>query len=194
VKRTLVGDPKALTAALALLLVAGLGAREASAETRAFVIDAAASQIRFFATSRFVDAEGRFRRFEGTIRIDETRPETASGTLVVELGSVDTRNGLRDDHLRSSDFFDVDRHPTATFVTTAVQPGDRQWTVLGQLTIRGVSRPITVPVAVSRAGDALHVVGELIVHRRDFGITYQSVLNPIKDEVRVRVELTARPR
>lgn len=193
-KPTLVGDPKALTAALALLLVARLGAWEASAEARAFVIDPAASQIRFFATSRFVDAEGWFRRFEGTIRIDETRPDTASGTLVVELASVDTRNGLRDDHLRSSDFFDVDRHPTATFVTTAVQPGDRQWTVLGQLTIRGVNRPITVPVAVSRAGDAFHVVGELIVRRRDFGITYQSVLNPIKDEVRVRVELTARPR
>ena len=90
-KRTLVGDPKTLTAALALLLVAGLGAREASAEARAFVIDPAASQIRFFATSRFVDAEGRFRRFEGTIRIDETRPETASGTLVVELGSARRR-------------------------------------------------------------------------------------------------------
>lgn len=192
-RRQRAGSRRVLGVALWLTLVAA--APEAWADAaRAFVVDPATSHIRFYATSRFVDAEGWFHRFDGTILIDESRAEGASGKLVVELASVDTRNRLRDDHLRSADFFDVDRHPTATFVTTAVQPGDRQWTVLGQLTIRGVSRPITLPVTVSRIGDALRVAGELVVSRREFGISYQSVLNPIKDEVRVRIELVARPR
>jgi polyisoprenoid-binding protein YceI len=182
-----------LSIALAVSLALGAAATARAQAGRTLAIDPAASHVGFSATSRFVDAEGRFHRFEGTIRIDEAGSE-ASGALTVELASVDTRNRLRDDHLRSSDFLDVDRHPTATFVTTSVSPGDRQWTVSGRLTIRGVSRPVTLPVTVSRADGGLRVAGELVVSRREFGISYQSVLNPIRDEVRVRVDLVARPR
>lgn len=160
---------------------------------RTWVVDLAASQLRFFATSRFVDAEGRFTRFRGTVRLDPERPEAATGELVVEVASVDTRNRLRDDHLRSADFFDTDQHPTATFVTAAVQPAPGRWLVTGALTIRGVTRRITVPVRVDLSGDTLRIAAEFTLNRQDFGIAYRSFLNPIRDEVRVWADLTARP-
>jgi polyisoprenoid-binding protein YceI len=182
----------ARTSAVVGLLVAPFTAALAPADaTGVFVIDPAKSQIRFFATSRFVDAEGNFRRFSGTLRFDPARVETASGEVVVDITSIDTRNGLRDDHLRSADFFDAERHPTATFVTTTIQPAAEGVLVSGQLTIRGVTRPVSVPVALTREADAIRIVGEVALNRREYGIRYQSILNPIRDPVRLRVDLVA---
>jgi polyisoprenoid-binding protein YceI len=181
------------TVGLWLALGAAPAAPAGAQDGRTLIVDPAASHVGFSATSRFVSAEGRFHRFEGTIRIDDTG-SGASGALTVDLASVDTDNRLRDDHLRSSDFLDVERHPTARFVTESVTPGEPRWTVTGRLTIRGVSRPVTLPVSVRRSDDGLRVSGELVISRREFGITYRSVLNPIRDEVRVRVDLLARPR
>jgi polyisoprenoid-binding protein YceI len=111
--------------------------------------------------------------------------------VVVDITSIDTRNGLRDDHLRSADFFDAERHPTATFVTTTIQPAAEGVLVSGQLTIRGVTRPVSVPVALTREADAIRIVGEVALNRREYGIRYQSILNPIRDPVRLRVDLVA---
>jgi len=171
---------------LALLLPAIAGA-----ETRVYVIDPARSQIRFHAVSRFMDADGAFRRFGGEVRIEDGRPETASGRVTVEVASIDTGIRMRDTHLRSDDFFDVERHPQATFVTTAVRPEGGRFVVSGELTIRGVTRPLTVPVAVTATADALRITGDLTVNRREFGVAYQSRLNPVGDEVSVFFDLTA---
>jgi polyisoprenoid-binding protein YceI len=173
--------------ALVLLLLPGI----AAAETRVYVVDPARSQIRFHATSRFMDADGAFHRFGGEIRLEDGRPETAAGQLTVEVASIDTGIGMRDNHLRSADFFDAERHSQATFVATAVRPEGTRLVVSGELTIRGVTRPLTVPVAVSVTPDSLRITGDLSVNRREFGVAYQSRLNPVADDVKVSVDITA---
>ncbi len=175
----------------ALLLLLPLGA---AAEPRVYAIDPARSQIRFHAISRFMDADGRFHRFGGELRLEDQRLETASGRVTVEVASIDTGIGMRDNHLRSDDFFDAPRYPQATFAVGGVRREGERVTVSGELTIRDVTRPLTVPVTVAVADGTIRVTGELTLNRREFGIAYQSRLNPIKDEVTVRFDLTAVPK
>jgi polyisoprenoid-binding protein YceI len=181
---------RAVLVALAWLLVSS----GAGAEPRRYVVDPDRSRIRFHATSRFMDADGGFRRFGGEILLEEGRPETASGRVTVEVASIDTGIRRRDDHLRSDDFLDTARHPQATFVVTAVRPEGERVVVEGALTIRGVTRPLAVPARVTLAEGVLRVTAELTVSRRAFGVAYQSWLNPIGDEVRMVVDLTAEAR
>jgi polyisoprenoid-binding protein YceI len=171
---------------LVLALAAG-----AAAEPRSYVVDPARSQIRFHAVSRLVDADGAFRRFAGELRLEPARPESASGRIVVEVASIDTANQRRDDHLRSPDFFDAARHPRAVFALTAVRAEGAQTVATGELTIRGVTRPLSVPVTVTLADDSVRATGRFVVNRRQFGIAYQSWLNPVRDEVAVSFDLTA---
>lgn len=177
--------------ALAAGLLALLVATTAGAESRVYAIDPARSRIGFHATSRLMDADGGFSRFGGEIRLEDDRLETAIGQVTVEVASLDTGIPLRDRHLRSDDFFDVQRYPRATFVVSAVRREGDRVTVAGDLTIRGVSRPLQSPVTVTVSGSGVRVVGSFTVNRRDFGIAYQSRLNPVGDEVRVSFELVA---
>jgi polyisoprenoid-binding protein YceI len=174
----------------ALLLLTSVAAR---AEPRLYAIDPARSQLRFYAVSRFMDADGGFRRFAGEVRLEDGRPETATGRVTVEVASIDTANGTRDNHLRSEDFFDARRFPEATLVVGGARREGERVLVTGELAIRGVSRPVTVPVTVAVAGGVIRVTGDLVVNRREFGIAYQSRLNPIKDDVKVRFDLTLVP-
>ena len=173
-----------------LLLVLAL-ATAAAAEPRSYVLDPAKSHIRFHAVSRFVDADGAFRRFAGELRLEPGRQETASGRIVVEVASIDTASQKRDDHLRSPDFFDAARYSEAVFALTAVRAEGGQTMVTGDLTIRGVTRPLSVPVTVTVADDSVRAAGRFVVNRREFGIAYQGWLNPVRDEVTVSFELTA---
>jgi polyisoprenoid-binding protein YceI len=179
---------------VAITALAVLAASLAAAEPRRYVIDPQRSAIRFHAVSRLMDADGSFARFAGEIRLDDGRPETASTRLTIEVASLDTGIRMRDTHLRSEDFFDVERHPQAVFESSGVRREGERVAVTGRLTIRGVTRPLTVPVTVTEAAGALRVVGEVTLNRREFGIAYQSRLNPIQDEVRVRFELVAVPK
>ncbi len=180
---------------LLLVLVATCAGRTALGDdARLYVVEPARSQIRFEAVSRFVNATGTFGRFGGEVRFDEARPETASARVQVEVASLDTRNSQRDDHLRDDDFFAAARHPTATFVTSSIRRDGNRFVVEGQLTIRGVTHPLTVPVTVTPGGSGFRIQGEFTVNRRAFGVSYQSFLNPVRDEVRVAFDLSAIPR
>ena len=184
-----------MTRLLAAVALAGLlwpGA--AGAEARRYVIDPAASQVRFHATSKFMDADGRFGRVSGELRVDEASPESATGEVDVDVRTIDTGIGLRDRHLRSDDFLDVERYPRATFVLAGARRDGPGFVVTGDLTIRGVTRRLDVPVRVTLGPDAIRVTGELTLDRRDFGVAYQSRLNPVGDRVAVSLDLRATAR
>ena len=86
----------------------------------------------------------RSATFEGTLELAE-RPEDSKVSVTIEAGSVETRDENRDNHLRTNDFFDVENHPTWTFVSTAIKPVTASsWKVEGDLTIRGVTRSVTL--------------------------------------------------
>lgn len=164
----------------------------AAAEPLRFRIQPEASEISFRATSRLMNAEGRFSRFSGDVIVDPAVITGARITLAIEAASIDTGIEMRDNHLRSSDFFDVERFPTVAFQSVRVESAGRGATVIGHLTLHGVTREIAVPIDVQVASTALVASGEFIVNRREYGMNYNSRLNPIGNEVRVTFTFRAR--
>ena len=95
-----------------------------------------------------------------------------SGIITVAAGSINTKNPVRDKHLRSADFFDVATHPDISFAVDDVSPGDEGVRVTGRLTIRGRTRPASFDARVSSADDEVWLDGELQVNRADYGMTW----------------------
>jgi len=181
-----------VAAALLLALASLPWSATARADALRFRIQPEASEVTFKATSRFMNADGRFHRLAGEVVVDPKDLTTAKVTLSIDATSIDTGIGLRDNHLRSEDFFDVRQFPTITFQSLRVEGAGRRATVLGRLSLHGVAREIAVPVDIDLTSPALVATGELVINRRDYGITYQSFLNPIGNEVRVAFTFRAR--
>jgi polyisoprenoid-binding protein YceI len=178
---------------LGVLVLAMLGPTAArGAQPLRFHIQPEASEITFRATSRLMNAEGRFGRFSGDVLADPNSPAGARITVTIEAASVDTGIQMRDKHLRSADFFDVERFPTIAFQSVQVEAAGRRTTVVGRLSLHGVTREIAVPVDVQITDTALVATGEFIVNRGEYAMNYNSLLNPIGNEVRVAFTFRAR--
>ncbi|MDX3239598.1 YceI family protein [Streptomyces sp. ME03-5709C] len=125
---------------------------------------------------------GRFTAFAGRIDVAQ-QPLASFVEAVIDAASIDTGNGTRDEHLRSADFLDVDRHPTVTYRSSSLDPvaGDR-WTVHGELTMRGVTRPVDLDLAYLGTGPdpwggvraAFRATAEL--RREDFAMNWNQVV------------------
>lgn len=173
----------ALVVAVLLLIVGS--AAPSRAEVVRLRIDPAASALTFHATSRLVNADGRFHRFAGSVSVDPGDPATARVSVTVDAASIDTDNTKRDNHLRSEDFFWAERYPTIVFESASAQPDAASVAVVGRLTIRGVTRDIRVPTTVELSPDGFVARGQFELKRSDYEMTYQSRLNPVGDVVRV---------
>lgn len=172
-------------AVVAVLLIAISAAGPARADLVRLRIDPADSALTFHATSRLVNADGRFHRFGGNVSVDPGDPTTARVSVTVEAASIDTANAKRDNHLRSSDFFWAERYPTIVFESVSADRDAGGVAVLGRLTIRGVTRDIRVPATVEVSPDGFVARGQFDLKRSDYDMTYQSRLNPVGDVVRV---------
>ena len=160
------------------------------AEVTRFRIQPETSELTFHATSRLMNADGRFSRFAGDVTVDPADLNTARVTVSVEAASLDTGISRRDRHLRREDFFDVEKFPAITFESLRVEGAGRRLLVVGRLTLHGVTREMRVPVDVSVAGSRLEARGQFDVKRTDHRMTYDSAVNPVGD--RVRIEFTFR--
>lgn len=176
----------------ALTLVILAGSDPARAESLRFRIQPEASEITFRATSRLMNAEGHFGRFSGDVVADPAGPTGARISLTIDAASLETGIEMRDKHLRSADFFDIERFPTIAFQSVRVEAAGRRATVMGRLTLHGVTREIAVPVDVQITETALVASGEFIVNRGEYAMNYNSFLNPIGNEVRVAFTFRAR--
>lgn len=151
--------------------------------TGTWVIDPVHSRIGFAVKHLGINTvRGRFDRFEGTLEVIKDL-STATVTGVVEAGSIDTRFAMRDDHLRSPDFFDVENHPKVSFGSTAITPsGGERFKLSGEITIRGITKEITLEgethgTATDQGGNervGLNVTGAL--RRSDFGMPYKETV------------------
>ena len=175
------------------LLLALLEAGPTWADTVRYRLGPPHGQVVFKATSRLVDAAGRFHRFGGEVRVDPNALGQAVVSLAIDAASVDTGIVRRDDHLRSEDFFHVSRFPQITFASRRVAPGDGKVLVTGDLTLHGVSREVTVPVELELSAGALRARGEFAIRMSDYGMTYRSWFNPLRDEVRLLFDLRGVP-
>jgi polyisoprenoid-binding protein YceI len=146
-------------------------------------IDPAHSELQFIARHMMIaKVRGRFREFSGTLNIAEV-PEQSWVEVTIKAASIDTGDQQRDAHLRSPDFLDVERYPELRFRSTSVREGDGdRWQVTGDLTIRDVTRPVTLDVEY--CGAATDPWGKLRagflasteIDREEFDITWNQAL------------------
>jgi polyisoprenoid-binding protein YceI len=153
-------------------------------EVGTWVIDPSHASFEFVARHLMARVRGRFSGVSGVATIAEV-PKEATLQVEIDAASVDTKDPSRDAHLRSSDFFGVEEHPTISFRSTAVRAGDGEhyWKVDGDLTVNGITRPVTVDVEFLGAGidpwgnqriGFSGVVPE--VNREDWGLTWNAAL------------------
>jgi polyisoprenoid-binding protein YceI len=174
-----------------LLTLLILATMTAVAQPRPHVVDHAHSQINFVAEARFISAHGYFDKWEAEVQLDPAKIENSSFKITIEAASVNTRVARRDDHLRSKDFFDVATYPQITLVSKKVtKTGDRKYAVVGDLTLRGVTKQIEVEIThVFYENNRGRFRCSFPINRKDFGMTYNSNMNPIEDVVQVQVDI-----
>jgi len=169
-------------------------------------IDPAHSGVEFVVTHLMISkVRGRFSDISGTVVTDGT-PEGSRIEAEIGTASITTNDAGRDTHLRSGDFFDVEKFPKIRFVSTAVKPtGDDEFVVTGDLTIRDVTRPVEMKVTSEGStkdpwgNDRAGFSGSLKIDRREFGLTWNQALEAggvmVSNDVRltIDVELTHAP-
>jgi polyisoprenoid-binding protein YceI len=144
--------------------------------------------------------KGFFHGFDGALTIGEDGSARAEGT--VDVATVDTREAKRDEHLRSPDFFDAERFPTLTFVSTGIRAeDDDEYVIDGELTIHGVTQPVSLRAEVTGSdvdpwGNervALDVSGK--IKRSDYGMTFNQALGSgnmlVGDAVKIALSVSA---
>jgi polyisoprenoid-binding protein YceI len=126
---------------------------------------------------------GKFNEFDGHIVYDESDITRSSMRGTIKVASIDTDNQERDEHLRSADFFDAVNHPEITFVSKRVEKRGNGQVLIGDLTIRGTSKEVTIPFAITGKIDGLRgetVIGfeaTLQINRKDFGVAYHRLMD-----------------
>jgi polyisoprenoid-binding protein YceI len=153
----------------------------------------------------FTTVRGKFNELIGTIQVDAERPDRSSVEVEIPTATIDTGVERRDDHLRSGDFLDVEHYPTISFrsrrVEGATHEAGKRFKVVGDLTIRGETRAVTLdatyegegkdPWGGTRAGFSASTT----IDRRDFGLTWNQALETggvlVGNEIRIEIEVQA---
>jgi polyisoprenoid-binding protein YceI len=147
-------------------------------------IDASHSSLQFSVRHMLITrVRGSFRRYDGTLKLDE-REEGAldAVAVVIDASSIDTSEPKRDEHLRSSDFLDVAAYPTIEFESRSIERRGNRYQVHGDLTIHGVTRPVSLDAEFQGqgkdpwGGQRAAFSGKTSIDREDFGLTYNQVL------------------
>jgi polyisoprenoid-binding protein YceI len=168
------------------------------------VLDTAHSTVGFQARHlMFAKVRGEFRGFDATIHIDEV-PERSRVEASIDAATVNTRDEKRDGHLRSADFFDVENHPTWTFRSSGLRvTGARAFDLDGELTIRGVTKPVTLNVVygglVTDPWGNPHAIfsAQTEIDREQWGLTWNQALETggvlVGKTVKIELEIQAVP-
>jgi len=171
--------------------------------TGEYQLDAFHSRIGFSARHAMVTkVRGSFNDVDGRGYLDAANPANSWVTLTIQAASIDTRNADRDNHLRSNDFFDMEAYPEITFASTAVSELDEDtWRVTGDLTLKGVTRPVTVDLTwtgvVTDPFGNLRVgfEGSTAINRRDWGVNWNAPLEAggllVSERVTLEFEISA---
>ena len=171
--------------------------------TGTYDIDAAHSRFGFVARHAMVTkVRGGFNEFEGTTRIDGANPSQSEVNVTLQVKSVDTRNAQRDGHLRTNDFFDVDTYPTITFRSTSIShDGGDDFQVTGDLTIKDVTKSVTIPLEFQGAAkdpmgnERIGFEGSLPIVRSEYNISFNAAMETggvlVSDKVTLEFEISA---
>ncbi len=167
-----------------------------------YAIDKAHSEVFFQVRHLVTKVRGRFSDFEGTISLDEDNPGASSVKFNIKTASIDTNVADRDNHLRSGDFFAAEEHPNLSFTSKRIaKKGADAYDVVGDLTIRGTTKEVTLPVSfLGKAkdpwgGNRVGFEAETNLNRKDFGLNWNAALETggllVGDEVKVTLSIQA---
>jgi polyisoprenoid-binding protein YceI len=162
-------------------------------------LDTSHSTVEFTARHMMLTkVKGRFSDVEGTVTTDGDTPASASVNVTIKTASIDTRTEMRDNHLRSPDFLDAEQYPVITFQSTKIDGAKDQFAITGDLTIHGVTRPVTLDVSYEGAGkdpwgnDRLGFTASGAIDRREFGLTWNQALETggvlVSNEIRINID------
>ena len=147
-----------------------------------------------------IEVPGYFRDFTGEVTYDAKDVSKSSVNFKAMMTSVDTGVAARDKHLRTADFFEVEKFPEMTFKSTKVEKKGKGWVVTGDLTMKGVTKSVAIPFTIpgwlpGERGLKMGIAGETTINRRDFGVNYgnnlPSGIAALSDEVKVELQIEA---
>ncbi len=171
--------------------------------TGTYTIDPTHSQIGFTARHAMVTkVRGSFKEYEGRGYFDADDPTKSKLDLTIKAASIDTGNSDRDNHLRGNDFFDMENHPEIRFVSTEVDvQGEDNYKVTGDLTIKGVTKPVSVDfeytgAAVDPFGNQrIGFEGRTTINRKEWGVNWNAALEAggvlVSEKVNLEFEVSA---
>ncbi len=158
-------------------------------------VDAAGSSVGFVGSKVTGKHEGKFEKISGKISLTESKVEGGKVSFEIETASVKTDEADLDKHLKSADFFDVEKFPKATFTSTEVKAGGANGathTITGELDLHGNKKTISFPVTIAVTPEAVTGTAEFSINRRDFGIVIAGRPNDlIRDDVLLKISLKA---
>ncbi|HEY6325119.1 MAG TPA: YceI family protein [Candidatus Cybelea sp.] len=171
-------------------------------ETAVYALDPAHTTVEFVVRHLMIaKVRGRFTAFDGSVELEPASEVPAAIRATIQAGSIDTREEQRDAHLRSADFFDVEKFPTLEFESTRIYGTPDEFTIDGKLTLHGVTRNVSLrgsfegqakdPWGGFRVGYSAHAT----INRKDFGLTWNAALETggvvVGDEVRIELNVEA---
>jgi polyisoprenoid-binding protein YceI len=163
-----------------------------------WVIDGTHSDVTFTVRHLGVSkVRGRFDQVETTIVTAES-PLDSSVTATIQATSIDTNNDQRDDHVRSADFLDVEKYPTITFTSTGVRVDDGDYLIDGELTLHGVTKPVTLTAELGGFGNGqvpdskvLGISASTEISRTDFGVGPGIPSAMLSDKIKIELDIEA---
>jgi polyisoprenoid-binding protein YceI len=173
--------------ALAALVPATVAGPALAAETSSpveWTIDPTHTHVGFTVPHMVVsEVDGTFREYSGKVFLDEKDLTKSTVELTIQVASIDTGVPDRDKHLRSGDFFEADKHPTITFKSTKVSKAGKGFKIAGDMTIRGVTKAVTLDATLSEAVTSpwgkqvrgAKITGKL--NRLDYGVSWNKALD-----------------
>jgi polyisoprenoid-binding protein YceI len=175
---------------------------QAPVKSTTWKIDPAHTTVEFAAKHLMITTvKGRFPDVEGEIVISDADPSKSTASATIKAASIDTRTGQRDDHLRSADFLDVANYPEITFKSTRITGDKSDFKVTGDLTIRGVTREVTLDVTNEGStkdpwgGDRIAFSATTKLDRREFGLTWNQAIEAggvlVGNDVKVSIDVQA---
>jgi len=175
---------------------------QAAVGSTTWKIDPAHTTVEFSAKHLMITTvKGRFSEVEGEIVISDADPSKSSVSATLKSASIDTRTSQRDDHLRSADFLDAANYPEITFRSTRITGDKSEFKVTGNLTIRGVTREVTLDVTNEGStkdpwgGDRIAFSATTKIDRRDFGLTWNQAIEAggvlVGNDVKISIDVQA---
>lgn len=150
------------------------------------------SEVGFAYRQMGVSVDGRFGRFRAQIVFDPARPGSSHTQIDIDPASIDAGSAEANEEVKGKNWFDVARFPVARFVSSSVKPiGDNRYEIAGRMTIKGITRELSVPARFARQGDGGRFEGEFVLKRLDYriGEGIWSDTDTVADEIRVRFRI-----